>query len=348
MLTLHKTIEETKTVFKWGLILIAAVFLFLILLRTGNALKERFFPTPLPPPTVAFGKLPAINFPPNATVLRLNYKLDTISGTLPNLPDRAAVYKMIKQKPSLSSLNDTIAQVGNAGFNSKPRALSDTLYRFYDTNPPYRNLTINIISHNFTMLSDFISDPTVQSAQNLGDENTAVNTSVGFFSPLSLPNDIDLGKTQTTLYKIVGPSLKKASSLSEAQVIRADFFQKDVNNLPLFYPHPPFTNINDLVASGPNSPQVVEAHFFHQDIDFENSATYPIATSGAAFASLKNGNAYIASYYGGKRTINIRDVFLAYFVPDTESSCLMPIIVFKGDNGFFAYVSAVKDEWIGR
>ncbi len=350
MLTLHKATDETKTILKWGSILIVSIILLLILINIGISLKEHFFPTPPQPPTVSFGKLPPINFGKNAAYKTLTYTINTLSGTLPVFPDRATVFKMTPAKSSLSSLQNTTAMVSQAGFTQNPIALSDTLYRWSSPTPPYKNITINIITHNFTLLSDFLSSGSaVFSAQNLGNENDAVITSQNFLQSLSLfPSDIDMNKTQTFLFSITNFGLKPASSLSEAQIIRVDFFQKDVNSLPIYYPHPPYSTMNDLVGSGDNQPQVVEAHFFHQEINQNMSATYPIASAAAAFSDLKQGRGYIASYYGKGTAVSIKNIFLAYYMSDTTQDYLMPIIVFKGDNGFFAYVSAVKDEWINK
>lgn len=350
MLTLHKATVETKTIIKWGSILAGSIILLLILFNITKSLKEYFFPTPPPPPTVSFGKLPAIDFPLNATRQTLTYTINTLTGKLPVFPDRMKVFKMIPAKSSLSSLEDATTMVSQIGFTQNPVSLSDTIYRWSDVNPPYKNITFDIITHGFTLFSDFLSTGSaIFSAHNLGNENNAISTSQNFLQSLSLfPSDIDINKTQTFLFSVTNSGLKPASSLSETQIIRVDFSQKDIDSFPIYYPHPPYTTMNDLVGAGEDQSQVVEAHFFHQDVDQNTSATYPIASASAALSDLKRGKGYIASYYGNNALISIKDIFLAYYMSDNNQSFLMPIIVFEGDNGFFAYVSAVKDAWISK
>ena len=36
------------------------------------------------------------------------------------------------------------------------------------------------------------------------------------------------------------------------------------------------------------------------------------------------------------------------YLENKEQNFLMPVVVFEGDNGFIAYVSAVTDEWINK
>ncbi len=96
-----------------------------------------------------------------------------------------------------------------------------------------------------------------------------------------------------------------------------------------------------------NQLQIVDGHFFHQNISTKFS-TYPLKTADQAFSELKDQKAYIASYYGNNNNVSIKNVFLAFYMEDAPQDYLMPIIIFEGDNGFFAYVSAITDEWINK
>ena len=63
---------------------------------------------------------------------------------------------------------------------------------------------------------------------------------------------------------------------------------------------------------------------------------------------MKSQKAYIASYYGGSSNVSIKNIFLGYYIGATKQNYLMPIVIFEGERGFFAYVSAVRDEWISN
>ena len=79
MLTLTAASKETKLILKWAGIVVAAIFVLILAYRALVLLKETFFPTPPPKPTIAFGKLPAISFPTSAVNENYKYSLDTIS-----------------------------------------------------------------------------------------------------------------------------------------------------------------------------------------------------------------------------------------------------------------------------
>lgn len=99
------------------------------------------------------------------------------------------------------------------------------------------------------------------------------------------------------------------------------------------------------VASGENEASVMAADFTHQTIDqTDTSATYPLITAQQALDNLKNGKGYVAAYYGNDPKILINNVYLAYYLGKTIQDYLMPVIVFEGQNGFMAYVSALADE----
>ena len=42
----------------------------------------------------------------------------------------------------------------------------------------------------------------------------------------------------------------------------------------------------------------------------------------------------------------IKKIYLAYYLSEQRQNYLMPIVIFEGNNNFYAYVQAVQDEWI--
>lgn len=352
MITLHKVTSKIKKILKWGMILVVLVIVFLILFRLGINMKERFFPTPLPPPTVSFGKLPNIQFASSADLEipaeNLTYSLNTVSGTLPVFPDRIFVNRIIQPNPNILAPKTAGERVSQIGFTLAGVPLSESIYRWVDQAPPFRTFVADIFSFNFNLSSRYFSDPLVLSGNNLSNEQAAVNKANSFLTSLSsLPSDLDEAKTKTVLLSIKNGKLVSATSLSTAQIIRVDFFQRDINNLPIFYPKPPFSAMNVFVSGGKYESQIVQANFFHQNVS-QAFATYPIKSASEAFSEVKKGEAYIASYYGDNKQVAIRTVFLGYYLGENPQDYLMPIIIFQGDNGFYAYVWAVRDEWLSK
>ncbi len=351
MITLSRADSLTKSAIKWTAVIIISILLITFLFRIGTAIKERFLPTPLPPPTVAFGKLSAIDFPQNTTNDRqLNFSLNTLTGTLPSFSDRAKVYKIVPNKPDLLALTKTQQKVSGIGFTSSPTHLSGDVYQWTDSDPIARKIKFNIYSLDFNLSSSFLTNQVIYSGTNLPDQNQAIGIAQSFLSSMSsFPQDIDPVKTKAVLFSINNYSLVPATSIGNAQIIRVDFFQKDMDKMPIYYPDATKSNMSVFVGGGEREAQVVKVDFIYQSISNEFS-TYPIKTADETFSELKENKAYIASYGDNpnNRNIAINDVSLGYYIGESKEDYLMPIVVFKGTNGFVAYVSAVKDEWINN
>lgn len=350
MPTLTSVTSTTKSTIKWLSISFVYLSILFAVTKIGIAIKERLAPTPPPPPTLAFGKLPSIPFPKGEINKTLTFSLDTITGFLPVLPYQAKVYKMAKTKPRFLALDNARRKTANVGFRSSEVKLSKNWYRWTDESYPFREITLDIFfSHYFTLSSSFLSDPlAARFATNFSSKNSAINTAVEFLSGMSsFPNDIDLTKTKTLSYSITDSILTPVANISQAQVIRVDFFQQDLDQLPIYYPNASTSTLNLLVTSIQNQQIVIGINFPHQPIS-KSAYTYPIKTSSQAFSELKTQKAYIASYFGNTTNISIKNVSLGYYIGKEEQDYVMPIVVFEGNDGFFAYVSAVTDEWINR
>jgi hypothetical protein len=125
-----------------------------------------------------------------------------------------------------------------------------------------------------------------------------------------------------------------------------DFFQKDMNNLPIYYEKGASTTFDFLVGKN-GEQQILEATYIHKDIS-DVSSTYAIKTAQEAYSELQNGKVYIIDNDQNTANVTIKNVYLGYYIGEVDQNFLMPIIVFEGSNNFLAYVSAVRDEWIGN
>ena len=348
MPTLNQAASETRVILKWGGVIFLILVVIFAVFKIGIALKQTFFPTPPAPPTVSFGKLPMITFPSNVSGKNFNYSLNTISGALPTFPDRIKVYKMTINPPDLLALKKAINNVSSVGFTNPELTISAKIYQWNSDDPLNRSLIMDIFSTDFALSSTFVSDPDVASAINLPNESTAINTAQSFLSAISsFPNDVDTTKTKALLFSINNNTLTTATSISNTQVIEVDFFQKDVDKLPIYYPKAVSSTMNVLVVGGKDQPEVAQVNFSHQTVS-NQSATYPIKTAEEAYSLLKQGQGYVASYFGSDTDISIKNVFLAYYVGEKKQDYLFPIAIFEGDDGFFAYVPVVTDVWISN
>ena len=344
MPTLNKTKKEAKIILKWGGISLLIIFLVLNFGRFVTFIKENL--TPPPPPQASFGKLPPIPFP-NQQKENIIYSLDTLSGFLPNFSDRAKVYKITPNPPTLLAFDRVQEKVAQIGFNSKGTQIAQDVYQWVDQGSTFqRRITINIFSSDFTLSAPYLITPSLQALENSNEQNSAIEKAQSFFSGLSLlPEDIDHEKTKVTLYSIEKSTLTPTSKISNAKIVRVDFFQKDLENFPIYYEKGIASTINLLIGKENNQLEVVEARYFHKNIS-ENSSTYAIKSASEAFAQLKQGKAHIASISSDALEIAIKKVLLGYYIGEDHQDFLMPIVIFVGENDFVAYISAVRDEWI--
>lgn len=388
-MTLHNTAELMKKGGIASAIGIGVIIMLVIFFRIGVVVKNILYPPKIDPANQAYGKIPPLEFPESTVKGDFTYTIETLTGQLPDdFPDRLIVYPIINNEPNLSNLQTVKDKVTTMGFvdelTGEPIAeipRGGPLYEWSEKGGFERKIIFDIVSFNFELSSQYITFNTVLKATFIKGEAQAITTAQNFLSGVNLlPKDIDADKTKNPdpeikytrkpqLYSINGGELVPASSLANTQVIRVDFYQKDIEyiltagqqnsdltrfqdfemKLPIMYPQPPYSTMNFLIASGDGDAEVVSAVYNHQNInlepaDQEQPATYPIKTAEEAFEELKSGEAYIAAYGGGDDQILIDKVYLAYFAGKERQEYLMPIIVFEGQNGFFAYVSAVKEE----
>ncbi|MCL5432611.1 MAG: hypothetical protein M1524_00650, partial [Patescibacteria group bacterium] len=271
-MTLHEVTEKTKLIAKWTGIAIAGIVVLVIFFRIGVTVKNIFYPPTPTPPTVTFGKVPSIEFPTSKRIESFTYGVDTISGTLPVFSDRATINKIIQAEPDILALKRSESKISDIGILSSGTPISDKVYRWVENNSPNRIFIANIFSFNFNMTSNFLSDSKIVESITTINEKDAISKAQSFLSSLSsFPNDIDIAKTKTTLLAIRDGQLIPATSLSNTQAIRVDFYQKDYNDLKIYYSDYPNSTMNILVLGGKYEGQVVEANYFHQNISDESA-----------------------------------------------------------------------------
>lgn len=346
MFTLSQASYDTKEILKWGGLFIAGLVIVVVFIQMFLILKNTFFPTPPAKPTVAFGKLNPQLFPASVTAKKLTYKINTLTGSLPAFDNQLKVFKIQTFTPDLLSLQNAKDKVSAAGFKSDPTQISGTDYEWTNTDAAglSQKINMNIVDNNFVLTSDFLTNQAALSGA-LSNEADSIKTATDYLNQINtLPADIDTNKTQASFFAIQNGTLVPATSFANANAVEVDFFQKDVNGLPIVYAQPNLSNLNVLV--GPNG-EILQAQYFYQTPTGE-SATYPVKSSNQAYQDLQNGIAYIASYDGASTTVSITDAFPAYYISSQTQNFLMPVIVFEGSDNFTAYVPAVTDGWINK
>lgn len=374
-MTLHRTVDVIQRAAIGTAIGVGAILLLVVLFRGTTFIKNLIAPPVIAPPNIEYGVLPQIQFPASTVTRTFSYSLNTLSGGLPEYPDRLVVFPVQIAEPNLLNLQKARKMVANIGIETTTGGAiteqnkGNATYEWDQQEGLQKKILLNIIHFDFSMTSNYLADQTVLSGQFLSNETAAVDATKTFLTAMGIfPSDIDLDRTKNPdtglhfltfpqLYGIQNGSLVRATSLSKAQLIRVDLYQNNLGyeiltgaqgdphmikkssfSLPILYAHPPYSTMTFWVGSGTQAPTIVAADFFHQMIATPSAsqlATYPIKTTQEAYNDLKNGKGYIASFTGTDSQIAIDTIYMGYYAGDNVQPYLMPIFVFEGNNGKF-------------
>ncbi len=347
MATLTETAYFARKAIKYGGISLVV----LILLRASYITIKRLIPPkpkPPAPPNVAFGKLPKLIFPESKSLPTINYRMETISGTLPNLASQTKVYFIPQPITDVLSWDKTKTWARNLGFSRDPIELSKFDYRFINEGTPSTTLNVSVLNRNFTYFYDWKNDigSITQVLPPLeGDAIVMANSFLQLAQ--SLTDDIDQTKSKVVYLKNDNGNLVK-SVFAEANFAKVNYFRKDLDQIKILPANPDSSNINVIVSPAKSRNQgILEAKFDYYPISKQNYATYPLKDVNQAWEQLVAGKGYVANIGNNEDgNVIIRNAYLAYFDSENLQSFLQPIIVFEGDKNFSAYVPAISDSLI--
>lgn len=327
--------------------------IFLVILRVafgfGKGIFQRINPPKPPPPDVRYDVLPEILFPEqNRQLPELTYTLETVTGDLPVLSDRAKIYLMPQASADLFSLDRAIEKARGLGYTGvTPIEKTETVYRFNHRSVP-ASLEINVITGVFTSsyVLDFDPTPLDKSPPDPGGGIARARSLLA--RAKSSPKDISEGPAEHEYLSVEGRSLVSALSQSEADLIRVNMFRKSYDELPSVTSNPKEANVWFILSGSSGAKEVIASQFHYFPVDEEEFATYPIKTAQVAFEELVGGRAYVADLgINPTGDITIQNVYLAYYDPDVFSLFYQPVLVFEGANGFVAYVPTITDQYYG-
>lgn len=346
MTSLTRTAILSRKIIRYGIYGIIIFIVARAILLTGFKIFRNIFPKAPPPPTVAFGKLPALPFAENGLGAGLTYALETPDGGLPAFPEQMKVYYMPNKTADLFSLENTKEKVAALGFSAGEEELTPTLFLFRHEKVP-ATLEINIVSGVFSISYDLASDPTPLDSNPIAGELAATKIKSFLKSGNTMPEDLQEGPATFDFLKISQGAFVPAISLSEADVVRVNLFRKSYDEYPSLTPNPGRANV--WFITGGNSQegkQIIGGQFHYFPVDEETVSTYPIKPAIQAWEDLHNGKAYIVSLGSEDiKEIKVRRSYLAYYDAGVPTEFYQPVIVFEGDNNFVAYVPAVTSEY---
>lgn len=307
----------------------------------------RTHPAPPPPPTHGFGILPKIAFPKSVGT-PVSYKLDVAPRVLQPQSDRAPVFFMPAQRPSLLSLDRAKREAANLGFILEPQQIAGSMYRWTRNQPLLALLDYNVNNGTFTMRLNWQADPTFLQQKDLPTEDEAINLTRSVLSASGLLNeDIATGAAKITYLKSAVNGYQPTVSLSESDFLQVDIFRTSIGGrYEIVTDEPGHGTVRTIVTGNPDTAlRFALVDYKYLPIDYTNFHTYPIITPNQAFELLKSGKGYVAAMPKGQTDVVIRSIRLAMFDSFTQQEYLQPIYVLEGDGGYVGYIPAIQAVW---
>ena len=347
-MSLTETAYYTRRTINWTILGIIAYFILRLIWGGTVILWLAIFPPKAPPPNHAFGKLPALKFPQQATPsAQLTFQLETIQGTVPSASPTASVYFMPKTAPNLLGLTDTQEFAKKFQFDPTPIQESKNIYRFNDPTEPLRRMRYDIVSKNFIIRYAFERNAALFNEKNFPSSDAIQQEAINMLQSSDIyPVDLEGGSVAVLYLRLTGDQLVPTTSLSQSDAVRVDFFRKPIGNTPIFTPIIDEAPISIIFSGANNQKQrLLQFAYTYWPIDYQTKATYAIKSSTLAWEELQQGKGYIARYPKDSSTAIVRTAYLAYYDTFDPQTYLQPIFIFEGDNGFIGYVPAVSSEW---
>jgi len=346
MSSLASTTEKMRSLLKVGAIIAAVLFGIYLLFFGGVIIKNIFFPTAPDLPKEAFGKLPPLEFDqiPDPTI---SYQINTVSGDLPtDFPDRMLVYKIAQPKPDLLALQNTRRIAATAGFTQFETKISDTVYQWQ--NPSTNaHIQFNIVTKDFEIKSNLAANQAIISSPVFPEESEIKKDVREYLNSLQVDMEgLDFRDDSIIYYTLSGNTLQQTTNINIAKLVRVNLYNKniinDLGDYKFVYPNQEFPNVTLIIAYPSQSRAIVlEGESYNHKILLDDFSDYPIKTAAEAFDELKGGNGYLFNP-NNLSSIQITEVYLAYYLDKTTTEYAQPVIVFEGINAK-GYVPAVKD-----
>lgn len=342
--TLTKASYWARFFIKYGLVSVVSLVLLMFIGKTAWTLWKTANPDPLPPPNMAFGRIQKIQFPDKEAASH-QFVLETPDGSFPDFGDRVEVYFIPRSSSTILALENAKKLANRLDFKGQPEKINEGTYKF-EGDLGY-TLTVNALSGNFDVEYSYLNDQTLIGPGRLPDEEGAIQIAKTYLNRSGkLAEDIDLGTSELSYYKIMPGGLVEAASLSEADLLRVDLFRNEMKDeFRVVSVESNKASISVLISGSKDEKRrIVEVNYRYVPVDVSKLATYPIKTMDKAWNEMSAGDYYPASDIEGESVI-IRRVELAYFEPLVGTNFFQPVFVFGGDGGFVGYVRALASEW---
>ncbi len=352
MSQLTQTALYARKFIKFSLIGLVAIIILVPASKSFRAYWEERHPQPPPPPNLALGKIPAINFGPERYQAKnFSFQLQTVDGNLPNLGTQSRVYFIPILGPKFFDEDKTRKTAAALGFTNELGKISNTRFAFSNIDTG-ATIKIDTINNNFEISYPWENNLFFANTQG-PNQAQALQAVQNYLGRADLwPDDIDPQNSNYIFLKYSHDErrLVTVPSLSESQLIKINLRRANLDNRPIMPPNPDESNIAFIVSSQSGNRQFIFGKYIRYPITNDRFGTYPIKSSVTAWEELKSGQGFIARLGNNsdQTPITIRNIYLAYFDPEIPQSFLQPIFVFEGLNNFLAYLPALDPSVISQ
>ena len=345
-----------------GLVLLAYVAIIVLLSvakggRGGGSMQAQ-----IPATQTAFGQLPPLVVERARAPQKLSFVLDTIDNALPAATTSAAIYFFPEGTITFTSTKQAATLAKKFGFDETiaPIRVDDALTRYEDTT---KELIIN--QKNFHYQYRLKASPALQqlieatpSAQvELLEEGFTSKARTAFMDYGSYGTSLAGGKTNVTYltYDLGQQTFVPVKNGEQPQAMRIDFFRENLGTFPAVSPTY-FTSQNYAILAPLNeNVQIIEMQYRSYQTLAEGEkapgttypGSYPLVTIDEAWKALEAGKVHTISIADNPTTpIKIRDIFVAYYDPESYQKYYQPVYVFLGSDNYVGYLPAVATPYV--
>lgn len=344
MATLTEVAYYTRKSVVYGGIGLAALILLRITWGVFSSWwTERNPPAP-PPPTMAFGVLPELKFPEGEDPGSINLRLETITGSTPDLGSQGKVYFMPAFRANVLGLELATEMAIKLGFLFAPTRLDEQLYEWTREGELPGRLTVDLVTGHFSFRSRWYRDAEITTAR-APSENQAVQTARNYLRSIDLlAADLATGPTEVDFFQAGADEFTPTVSRSEANFALVHLFRANIEEFEVVTSDPDQALVQVTVSGARGEKQVVEVRYRYSPVELERAATYPLQSTLKAWKQLQAGQGYIARLAVRAGMTAVRKIELGYYDSDIPQEFLQLVYVFTGDNSFVGYVPAVSEE----
>jgi hypothetical protein len=344
MATLTEISLVARKGIKWGAIALVIIMLIPGSIKLLTTFLTKLNPPPPPAPTVKYGRLPRLIFPIKEAVATPEYKLETIEGGLPAVPNVGKVYLVGINKSRLLTPDRIKEKARLLGFLNEPVPLNEQTYKFIHPTIP-AEMVSNIISGGFSYRFDWTSDKSIATTKTPPISSSAISEAKTWLQALNLlPADLASGRGEFKYFVATGSAMLPIDTYYDANFTRVDLFRDDKDKLKVVTAGGDTSPVNVTFTSIAGNKRVVQANYQYSKTLDNDFATYPLKSIVSAWSELTGGGGYIAKRAGSN--VTVRKAYLAYYESNDPQDFLQPVFVFEGDGGFMGYVQAVDQGFV--